>query len=107
MRNFSMKKLGTPSGAGPGWAKLNVGFVGVGTPSGRCMDLRRCWRTTLRSSIRLARISVGRCRGVAVFLRCPLGVVVAPLRLAGWRWPDPLEGLPGWVGEVVVVGVGC
>ena len=27
-----MKKLGTPIGAGPGSAKENVGFAGVGTP---------------------------------------------------------------------------
>jgi hypothetical protein len=29
-----MKKFGTPSGAGPGRAKLNVGFSAVGTPPG-------------------------------------------------------------------------
>jgi hypothetical protein len=27
-----MKKFGTPIGAGPGRAKENVGFAGVGTP---------------------------------------------------------------------------
>lgn len=27
-----MKKFGTPSGAGPGSAKENVGLAGVGTP---------------------------------------------------------------------------
>jgi hypothetical protein len=27
-----MKKLGTPSGAGPGSAKLKVGFEALGTP---------------------------------------------------------------------------
>src|SRR3954452_20921478 len=32
MRNFSMKKFGTPTGAGPGRAKEKVGFVGVGAP---------------------------------------------------------------------------
>jgi hypothetical protein len=32
-----MKKFGTPIGAGPGIAKLNVGFEAVGTPPGpRC-----------------------------------------------------------------------
>src|SRR2546423_7853394 len=34
MRNFSMKKFGTPSGAGPGLEKEKVGFCGVGVPSG-------------------------------------------------------------------------
>src|SRR3954452_3697751 len=32
MRNFSMKKFGTPIGAGPGTATESVGLVGVGTP---------------------------------------------------------------------------
>src|SRR3954468_11250763 len=32
MRNFSMKKFGTPTGAGPGRAKEKVGFDGVGAP---------------------------------------------------------------------------
>jgi hypothetical protein len=31
-----MKKFGTPIGAGPGRAKLNVGFEGVGTPPEPC-----------------------------------------------------------------------
>ncbi len=32
MRNFSMKKFGTPIGAGPGIATDSVGLVVVGTP---------------------------------------------------------------------------
>src|SRR3954451_17197369 len=32
MRNFSMKKFGTPTGTGPGSASDIVGFVTVGTP---------------------------------------------------------------------------
>ena len=32
MRNFSMKKFGTPTGAGPGRAKEKLGFDGVGAP---------------------------------------------------------------------------
>ena len=32
MRKLSMKKLGTPIGAGPGSEKEKVGLVGVGTP---------------------------------------------------------------------------
>ena len=34
IRNFSMKKFGTPIGAGPGIATDSVGFVVVGTPCG-------------------------------------------------------------------------
>src|SRR3954452_11749344 len=34
MRNFSMKKFGTPIGAGPGRARLKVGSAAVGAPSG-------------------------------------------------------------------------
>ena len=34
MRNFSMKKFGTPIGAGPGVASEKLGFDGVGTPFG-------------------------------------------------------------------------
>src|SRR5436189_3493979 len=34
MRNFSMKKFGTPIGAGPGVAEEKLGFCGVGVPSG-------------------------------------------------------------------------
>src|SRR3982074_2313843 len=34
IRNFSMKKFGTPSGAGPGLESENVGLCGVGLPSG-------------------------------------------------------------------------
>src|SRR3954452_6220666 len=33
MRNFSMKKFGTPMGAGPGWATEIVGFSSDGEPS--------------------------------------------------------------------------
>src|SRR2546429_122383 len=33
-RNFSMKKFGTPRGAGPGLESEKVGFCGVGLPSG-------------------------------------------------------------------------
>src|SRR3954447_13588653 len=33
MRNLSMKKFGTPIGAGPGRASEKVGLAGVGTPS--------------------------------------------------------------------------
>jgi len=32
IRNWSMKKFGTPIGAGPGVASEKVGFSGVGTP---------------------------------------------------------------------------
>jgi hypothetical protein len=32
MRKLSMKKFGTPIGAGPGSARENVGFDAVGTP---------------------------------------------------------------------------
>src|SRR4051794_39647476 len=34
MRNFSMKKFGTPIGAGPGRARLKVGSAAVGAPPG-------------------------------------------------------------------------
>ncbi len=34
MRNFSMKKFGTPIGAGPGVASEKLGFAGVGMPLG-------------------------------------------------------------------------
>src|SRR5690242_8279116 len=34
MRNFSMKKFGTPGSAGPGVATERVGSLGVGVPSG-------------------------------------------------------------------------
>src|ERR1700748_1182099 len=34
MRNLSMKKLGTPIGAGPGRASESVGLPRVGVPSG-------------------------------------------------------------------------
>ena len=34
MRNFSMKKFGTPIGAGPGRAREKVGLSGVGAPPG-------------------------------------------------------------------------
>ena len=34
MRNLSMKKFGTPIGAGPTVASEYPGFAGVGTPSG-------------------------------------------------------------------------
>src|SRR5919198_3640024 len=33
MRNFSMKKFGTPMRAGPGWASEIVGFASEGEPS--------------------------------------------------------------------------
>ena len=35
MRNLSMKKFGTPIGAGPGVASEKPGFAGVGVPSAR------------------------------------------------------------------------
>src|SRR5437588_10095442 len=34
MRNFSMKKFGTPIPAAPGWAREKVGLAGAGEPSG-------------------------------------------------------------------------
>ena len=34
MRNLSMKKFGTPIGAGPGSASESVGLLTVGWPSG-------------------------------------------------------------------------
>ena len=34
MRNFSMKKFGTPIAAGPGWASEKLGLSTVGAPSG-------------------------------------------------------------------------
>src|SRR3954447_25299249 len=37
MRNFSMKKFGTPIGAGPGSASEKVGSAAVGAPSGLCL----------------------------------------------------------------------
>ena len=44
MRNFSMKKLGTPMRAAPGSASETVGFSSVGEPS--------VWRVGLSRSTR-------------------------------------------------------
>src|SRR5436305_1202060 len=47
MRNFSMKKLGTPIAAGPGVAEENPGFCGVGLPSGLVNKVGLgAWRST-------------------------------------------------------------
>src|SRR2546423_2521064 len=43
MRNFSMKKFGTPIPAAPGWAREKVGLARAGEPSGLTLgtDVRR------------------------------------------------------------------
>jgi hypothetical protein len=54
MRNFSMKKFGTPIAAGPGWASENDGLSTVGAPSGARALALRSSRWAPRSSTRLA-----------------------------------------------------
>src|SRR5947209_11493403 len=95
-----MKKLGTPSGAGPGSAKEKVGLAGVGTPCG-----------VLAAGALAGFLAVG-AEGAAPMLMPP-----APPATRGDFEPfDPLEPLPlfglplpGELGEVcdevVVVGV--
>jgi hypothetical protein len=41
MRNLSMKKFGTPTRAGPGWASVKVGFAADGAPSVRTVGVGR------------------------------------------------------------------
>ena len=104
MRNFSMKKFGTPIGAGPGSAREKSGCRSSATPSGwrrwpcprRCASAGRRRSRALRraasypwSRLRLlaARGRPGRCPGLGD--RPGFGVVVG-------------RGLPAWL----VVGVG-
>src|SRR5205085_2656346 len=76
IRNDSMKKFGTPIGAGPGSANENVGFDGVGTPPGPI---------------------VGGALTVAGLCLCDFalaGPEVAPWCEPGWAEPPELCGGP-------------
>ena len=52
MRNFSMKKFGTPGRAGPGVATDTVGFSSVGDPS--VLRVGLSWSTCLSVSLSLS-----------------------------------------------------
>src|SRR3954454_9725304 len=99
MRNFSMKKFGTPIAAGPGWASEKDGLDAVGVPSGVRALASRSWRWAPRSSTRLAPSRVLALSGLAVVVSCwlplppGLGACVGVVGVVGVVWP-------GWVGYV-------
>src|SRR3954471_164076 len=90
MRNFSMKKFGTPIAAGPGWAREKEGSAVVGVPSGVRAFASRSWRWAPRSSTRLAPSRVFAFPGLVVVVSC---------------WLPLPSGLGACVGVVGVVGV--
>src|SRR5437588_616529 len=83
MRNFSMKKFGTPSGAAPASARENVGLSTVGVPS-----LARVW-------------PFGRRFGLTSSARgWPSGVPLLPLgRGLAFSPPDVIGPVPCFLGE--------
>src|SRR3954452_15795709 len=102
MRNFSMKKFGTPIAAGPGWASEKDGLEAVGVPSGVRALASRSWRWAPRSSTVLAPSRVLAFAGTLVLVGClppgPAGCGVCVgsegLLVVGVVWP----GCVGWVG---------
>ena len=95
MRNFSMKKFGTPIAAGPGWASEKLGLSTVGAPSGVRALAVRSSRWAPRSSTRLAPSRVfACCLGCVVVVGC-----LPPFSPLGWG---------AWVGSWGEVGCeGC
>src|SRR3954451_8515275 len=87
MRNLSMKKFGTPMGAGPGRASDRVGLAGVGWPSG--------WRRPLATSLALSAASLAFCS--ASFLApstAAAGLLILPVVCCWTCWP----AWGSWVG---------
>lgn len=86
MRKLSMKKFGTPIGAGPGSEKEKVGFVAVGTP------------VLVRSGVDgfLVRLAGGGVALPTVLLLLSLVCFgVGPATDLAWRLVDGCCGLPG------------